>query len=125
MDKEGIGNRFRFKLEEVLVIVASTALALGSLNSRDPYIVISMLVISGIAFVALCFWHEGNPKWRMIVALGLLLVLAFVGWRDLRHVSPAIPSIQQKSKDDVCTNIVGGNNVTVKCTETKNVKDKP
>ena len=66
------------------MIVAGTALALGSFKSDDPWVVIPMLAISGFAFVCLCIWHEGSRLARAGVALLLVVLLTFIGWRDLR-----------------------------------------
>jgi hypothetical protein len=84
MEESPNRGRFQFNLKEVLVIVAGTALALGSFKSDDPWVVIPMLAISGFAFVCLCIWHEGSRLARAGVALLLVVLLTFIGWRDLR-----------------------------------------
>ena len=54
-----------------------------------------MLVVSAIAFVVLCFLHEGTPLPRIAVMLAIVGLLSFVGWRDLRK--PPFPPIEQKA----------------------------
>jgi hypothetical protein len=44
-----------------------------------------MLLISGVAFIGLCIWHEGRPLWRVGVAIMLGVALGFIGWRGLRR----------------------------------------
>jgi hypothetical protein len=121
---------FRLSFKEILVIVPSTALALGSFGSADPYIVIPMLTISVIAFVALCVWHKGSPIWRVGSAISIVLVLSFIGWRVLRKVSESVAhpiTIDQKSVDSDCSNIVGGGDIKINCpsTEQEHAKAKP
>jgi hypothetical protein len=111
---------FHFSLKEVLVIVASTALALGSFRSKDPYVGIPMLIISGIIFVALCVGHQGKPKSRTALAMLISVVFIFIGWRDLRKPAsathPAQPvNIDQTANDSPCSNVVAGGDVTIKC----------
>jgi hypothetical protein len=124
---------FHLSLKEVLVIVASTALALGSFGSNDPYVVIPMLIISGVAFVALCVGHQGSPRWRTTSAIFILIVLAFIGWRDLRKLTGAAShaaqpvSIDQKAVESECSNIVGGGDIKINCpsTEKDHAQAKP
>jgi hypothetical protein len=77
---------FRFGRKEILVLIAGTALALGSFRSDDPLVVIPMLVLAAIAFILLCFWHEGSRSGRGIAAILLMILLTFIGWRDLRKI---------------------------------------
>ena len=71
------------------MILAGTALALGSFRSDDPLVVIPMLIISGIAFAGLCIWHEGGRIPRIAVGAVIVVALVFIGWRDLRKPEPA------------------------------------
>jgi hypothetical protein len=77
-------SRFRLDLKEILLLIAGTALALGSFKSDDPWVVSPMLFISGCAFVALCYWHHGNPLKRIGVSIFVVAVLCFISWRDLK-----------------------------------------
>jgi hypothetical protein len=121
---------FRLSFKEILVIVPSTALALGSFVSTDPYIVVPMLAISGIALVALCVWHKGSPTRRMVSAIFIALVLSFIGWSVMRKASESAAhplTIDQKALDSDCSNIVGGGDVKINCpsTEQEHAKAKP
>jgi hypothetical protein len=123
MEKKGSGSRFRFSLKEVLVIIAGTALALGSFSLDDPWVVIPMLLISGGAFLALCIWHHGTPFWRICVAIAVVVALTFIGWRDLHHSKleigapyvPTTPTISQTATDSECSNLVAGSNAQIEC----------
>ena len=140
MESKGGGARFRFSLKEVLVVIASTALALGSFRSGDPWVVIPMLLISGGAFIALCIWHEGKPVSRICTVILILIALGFIGWRDLRQgaqsasppqspTAPAQPSpmINQQATDSECSNLVAGSGAQIKCEaaeKERHAKDK-
>lgn len=119
-------NSHRLILKEKLLLIIATPLALASLVPDDPWVCISMLIVSGIAFVSLCKWHAGGWIPRTVTAVILVGILVFVGRRDLRHsqgaqkkpTAPAhidLPSIQQKSTDSPCSNIVSGGNTNVTC----------
>ncbi len=47
-----------------------------------------MLLVAGLAFIALCVLHRGKPFVRILSAVIAVLILSFIGWRDLRRVSP-------------------------------------
>ncbi len=89
-----MGNgKFKFSLKDLLVIVAATALALGSIKAEDPWVVIPMLALSGIAFMGLCIGHEGRWQTRSAIGAVLVILLVFIGWRDLHktivEISPS------------------------------------
>jgi hypothetical protein len=124
------GKRFRLSLKERLVIVASTALALGSFSSGDSYVVIPMLTVAGIAFVALCVQHHGSMFWRTASAVLFLSVLVFIGWRVLRKPSESAAqpvNIDQKAVGSDCSNIVSGGDAKINCpsTEQDHAQAKP
>jgi hypothetical protein len=112
-----MASEFRFERKEFLVLILGTALALCSLKSDDLWVVVPMLVISGGAFIALCYWHHGKPIVRTITAVALIGALAFIGWRDLRPrpkseesvsaptQSPPSIIINQTAIDSTCSNI--------------------
>jgi hypothetical protein len=125
--------RFRLGRKEWATLIFGTALALGSFKSDDAIVVVPMLFIAGLAFVLLCFWHQGNPLWRVLVAAALLLVLVFIGWRDLRHVPsipptpvatpvPTPPTIIQNATDSACSNFVAASDAQIKCLAEEKVR---
>jgi hypothetical protein len=77
--------------KEGLLLLAGTALALGSFKSDDPWVVIPMLSVSGVVFVYLCLGQHWNWVRRILAAVLTVGVLGFIGWRDLRH-PPAAPA---------------------------------
>jgi uncharacterized membrane protein len=135
-------KRFRLTRKEWVTLIFGTALALGSFKSDDPWVVIPMLVISGCAFVLLCVWHQGSIPLRALAATALVIVLIFIGWRDLRHgevgviviggssvpapAAPATPAISQTATDSDCSNLVAGSDAQIKCEaeEKRHAKDK-
>ena len=124
------GSQFGLTRKEWVTLIFGTALALGSFKSDDPWVVIPMLAIAGVAFVVLCMWHHGRIAWRVPVAGALLFILAFIGWRDLRHTeqfspspqpspAPTSPTINQTATDSDCSNLVAGSNAQIKCKSEK------
>jgi hypothetical protein len=116
--------RFRLSRKEWVTLIFGTALALGSFKSDDPWVVIPMLTIAGVAFVLLCRRHHGRIVWRVLVALALLCALVFIGWRDLYHVpketggsspAPPQPTINQTSTGSDCSNLAAGSDSQIKC----------
>lgn len=80
----------RFSLKEALLLIAGTALSLGSFKLDDPWVVIPMLSLAAIAFIAMCAIHSGRWFYRVGISLIVILILLFIGWRDLRHPQPAV-----------------------------------
>jgi hypothetical protein len=126
---------FKVTLKEGLLILAGTALALGSFRSDDPWIVVPMLAISAVAFVWLCLGHRGPWKWRISAAALVLCVLVFIGWRDLRHRQDGVqapptarttasPTINQTATSSNCANLVAGSDAQIKCEVEKEKSDK-
>jgi hypothetical protein len=76
---------FKITLKEGLLILAGTALALGSFKSDDAWVVIPMLSLSGVAFVWLCLGHQGIWAWKIMAAVLTVAILFYIGWRDLRR----------------------------------------
>jgi hypothetical protein len=72
---------FRFTPKEVAVLIIGTALALGSFRSDDPWLVVSMLILSWGAFVYICAFHEGSPRARWASALAITAILAAISIR--------------------------------------------
>lgn len=88
--KKRLGIRLSFK--EGLLLTIGTALALGSFKTGDPWVVVPMLSIAAIAFVIICVIHPGRRLYRSVFGAAVLLVLSFIGWRDLRpHRSERVP----------------------------------
>jgi hypothetical protein len=98
------GRRFKLTLKEVFILSFGTALALGSFKSDDPVVVIPMLSVAGVSFIGLCWWHQGKFLWRVIAALALLIILVFIGWRDLRSQEhPYKPKVEaQQESSNSC-----------------------
>lgn len=119
-------KRFRLTRKEWVMLIFGTALALGSFKSDDPWVVIPMLTISGLAFILLCVWHHGSVLRRSLAAAALVVVLVFIGWRDFRRneggvigsqspAAPATPPINQTATDSTCANFAAGSNAQIKC----------
>ena len=128
----GGGPRFRLTRKEAVMLCFGTALTLGSFKPNDPWVVIPMLGLAEASFIMFCVWHNGRIWWRVVMASALLVILAFIGWRDLHfqeHVSvPPVPtstgqpsSINQTATDSDCSNFVVGSDDQISCeTERKN-----
>jgi hypothetical protein len=133
MVEQTYGDGLRFTVKEVLLTVSGTALALGSLKAEDPWVVIPMLSVAAVAFICLCVLHDGPRLYRIGVAFVIVLVLLFIGWRDLRHtaiqdrpvaLSPLPPSINQTATDSPCANQVAQSGSQINCDTPKEKHDK-
>jgi hypothetical protein len=127
-DEEPSGG-LRFTVKEVLLTVLGTALALGSLKAEDPWVVIPMLLVAAAAFVILCVLHAGPPIYRFSVASAIVLILVFIGWRDLRHVATVVPptpiqKIKQTAIDSPCANQVAQSGSQIDCNTPAGKNDK-
>jgi uncharacterized membrane protein len=120
----------RLSVKEILVITAATGFALATFRLDDPWVVIPMLLVSGIAFLVLCIRHRGKLSNRIALAVVILGVLGFIGWRTLRNLSrvqnhpTTITTIQQNATDSDWSNNVGGKDVNVDCSSTEKQNDK-
>jgi membrane protein implicated in regulation of membrane protease activity len=129
--------KIRLSRKEMLSLIIAISLALGSFKLDDPYVVISMLIVAGAASVLFCVWYHGKVLWRVFTAVVLLLVLAFIGWRDLRRPESIsahsgttrnnrATTIEQTATDSDYSNLVAGSDAKIKCTAEgeRHVKDK-
>lgn len=136
MKQASDGGGLRFSIKDVLLTVVGTALALGSLKAEDPWVVIPMLLLAGATFIVICALHAGRPTHRLGTAIAILLILAFIGWRDLRKPeqivqSPRIPlapgpppTINQSAQDSPCANQVAQAASEIDCSAEKEKHDK-
>jgi hypothetical protein len=128
-------GKFELTLKDLLLIIVNTAIALGSTRSNDPWLVVPMLGIAAIISVVFCIRHKGNIWVRFLSATTLVLVLGFVGWRDLRQAVPPPPvinsaaprplpaSVNQNANNSDCSNIVAGGDVN-NCTSSERAHGK-
>jgi hypothetical protein len=77
--------KFAFSLKEWLVFLIATAFAIASFRPDDAVFVGLILLISWLAFLGICYKHEGNLKWRALAAIGWTLVLVDIGVRPFMH----------------------------------------
>lgn len=131
-------HRFRLTRKEWATLLLGTALALGSYKAEDPWVALPMLCIAGAAFVMFCCWHEGNPASRVLVAAGLVCLLAFIAWRDLQPTTQigganqtrgrpqGATTITQSAANSDCSNLVAGSDAKINCEAEKeqHAKDK-
>ena len=75
--------------------VVAVCLALSSLCPSDPYIVIPMLLGSGLACAFLAYHHEGSNARKGLFLFAAFVVLGFVGYRNLSsrvHMPEPMPA---------------------------------
>jgi hypothetical protein len=115
------------------MLIAGTALALGSFKTDDPLVVVPMLCVSGGAFVLLCIWQKWKVRWCVFAASLLIAAFSFLGWRDLRRQTKPVPqvtatapppTINQTSTDSDCSNLVAGSDSRIKCDAEKERHEK-
>lgn len=64
------------------MLVIGTALGIASLRGSDPPIVVTMLLLSEVAFIWLFLVHAGNRLWRVVGAVIVTVILGAVGIRS-------------------------------------------
>src|ERR1035441_8872483 len=69
--------------KDLLLLIPATFLALAGLGPEDPWILVPCLALSWLSFLAICWFHNGRRKWRVLIAIGITVVLLFVGSRRL------------------------------------------
>lgn len=130
-------GRFKLTPQDLLVLIFTAALALWSTSSNDVWVVGLMLCVAAITSVFFCIRHKG-PGWiRFVSAIAIVLILVFVGWRDLRHTSLPAPvmnsaapsppppaSVNQHADNSDCSNVVAGGDVNMNCTPSEKAHGK-
>jgi hypothetical protein len=92
MDENLPSTGFRLSLKDVLLTLAASGFALGSLRSDDVLVVVPMLALPATALIIICVLHSGSRTIRNLVAGVICLILGFVGWRDLRAPTQTAPN---------------------------------
>ena len=65
------------------MLVSGSALAVASLRSGDPWVVIPMLSLSELAFLYLCIAHSGKWQIRLVFTILIAATLTLIGARVL------------------------------------------
>jgi hypothetical protein len=81
--------------KDLLLLIPATFLALAGLGPEDPWILGPCLALSWLSFLAICWFHNGPSKWRILVAVGITVVLFLIGSRRLHLVLAIPPKVSQ------------------------------
>lgn len=94
-------QHFRLSRKELTLTLISFGLAMASLKTDDPLVVIPMLCLAGVCGVLVCCWHTG-PIWgRSATAILITGIFLFIGWRELKKTPSTTDEVFKVSISNV------------------------
>lgn len=79
--------KLQLSIKEIILTAIATLLALGSFVADDLSVVFTILIIAAILLVILCVLHSGKLLYRIVFAVGSILILVLIGWKAYQHVN--------------------------------------